>query len=125
MFYTTLWIDHSEAKIFNFVKEQAPDIFHLSNQHHTTHHNPGHIENEKKEQLKKFYHDVQDKIKNTEGVLIVGPSFAKNEFQTYLQTHHPKGLGKSILGLQLMDKASDGEITKLSEKFFHKYQLFQ
>ncbi len=124
MFYTTLWIDHSEAKIFNFAKKEDPDIFHLPNVHHTSHHNPSHIENEKKEQLKKFYHDIQDKIKNSEGVLIVGPSFAKNEFQAYLQTHHPKGLGKSILGLQPMDKATDHEITELSKQFFLKYELF-
>jgi stalled ribosome rescue protein Dom34 len=124
MSYMALWIDHDDARIFNF-KEQEPEVSHLPNRHHVNHHNTRHQENEKQEQLKMFFHEVHDKILSAKGILILGPGFAKNEFKAYLEAHHPKGLGKSILELQPMDKATDNEIKEKARKFFHQYNLFQ
>ncbi len=123
MSYMVLWLDHSHAKIFNF-KSEEPEVSDCPNRHHTNHHNTRHQENEKAEQLKKFYHDVHDQILAAKELLIVGPGFAKNEFKTYLETHHAKGLSRSIIGLETMDKATDGEIKNIAKKFFHKYNLF-
>lgn len=123
MSYMVLWMDHDHAKIFNF-KSESPEISHLSNKHHVNHHNTGHVEHEKLEQQKKFYHELSEKIAPAERLLLVGPGLAKNEFKNYLLSHHAQGVAKSIVGTEAMDKISDGEIQALAKKFFHKYNLF-
>ena len=123
MSYMALWIDHDHAKIFTF-KNEDPEVLHLENRHHTNHHNSSRQENEKQEQLKKYFAEVHDKILSAKGVLILGPGLAKNEFKSYLETHHPKGLAKSILGVETMDKATDNEVKAAAKKFFHKFNLF-
>ena len=114
-----LWIDHEHAKIFNF-KSEEPEISHFANRHHST----AHQAKEKSEHLSQFYHEVHDKVLNAKGLLIVGPGVAKREFKTYLEDHHSNGLNKAVLGLESMDKATDGEIKNLAKKFFHKFNLF-
>lgn len=122
MSYYVLWIDHDHAKIFNFSPE-GEKVSHLQNSHHQNHHT-GHWEREQLEQQKKFYADIGDQLPATGKYLLLGPSMAKLEFKRYLEEHDKKNIAEGIVGIETLDKLTDGQVRDFAKKYFHKYNLF-
>lgn len=122
MAHYLLWMDHEHGKVFKYTPGKE-DVSHIKNKHHQSHHTGNH-EGEKKENQKKFWLDLEKAIADASHVLLVGPGLAKTEFKKYLETHHAKGLAQKIIGVETMDKASDGEIQNMARKYFHEFNLF-
>jgi stalled ribosome rescue protein Dom34 len=122
MAHYLIWIDHEHAKIFRFTAD-SKDEHEIKNHHHHTGHS-SHIDEAKKNDLQKFYHQVADQAKDATELLIVGPGMAHKEFKNHLEQHHHKDLAKKIIGVEVMDKGTDGEILNLAKKYYHKYHLF-
>lgn len=109
---TSIWIDHHKAYIFNY---QADGIHENEIKAH---------DSKNSEHLKKFYHEVAQKIENAENVLIMGPGMAKDEFKHHCEDHHPK-LKKAIKKVQSMkDHPSKDEMLAASNKFFKEFHSF-
>jgi stalled ribosome rescue protein Dom34 len=122
MSYYVLWIDHDHAKIFNF----SPDgekVTHMNNTHHMNHHT-NHQDQEKLEQQKKFYKEIEENLHGSSGLLVVGPDMAKKDFKRYLEEHHDQPMAKSIVGMETLDKLSDNQIRDFAKTYFHRYNLF-
>lgn len=122
MSYYVLWIDHNHATVFNF-SPKGESISHLENTHHQNHHT-NHWEQEKVEQQKKFYADIGNQLSEDGKFLLLGPSQAKLEFKKYLEDHDKRNLAQAIVGVETLDKLSDGQVRDFAKKYFHKYNLF-
>jgi stalled ribosome rescue protein Dom34 len=66
-------------------------------------------------QLGKYYDDVIARIRDAQAILIFGPGEAKGELKTHLER---AGLGERIVGVETVDKMTDGQIAaKARERF--------
>lgn len=122
MSHYLIWIDHEHSKIFRFTSK-GKDEHTIKNHHHSTNHQ-SHVDQAKKNDNQKFYHQIADQVKDATELLIVGPGMARTEFKTHLEDHHHDLLAKKIIGVEPMDKATDGEILNMAKKYYHKYNLF-
>ncbi len=113
MSHTTIWIDHQHCFIFEFTAKDIQEK-KMINSGNTDH-----------EHLKKFYHDVANKLGSPDQLLIVGPGTAKDEFKHHCESHHHEGLAKKIAGTEVVKShPSKAEILEVSKKFFNHYFLW-
>lgn len=122
MAHYLLWIDHEHAKVFRYTPA-GTEKQEMKNHHHHAHHT-NHTDHEKKNNFQKFYHEVAEKLNDATELLIVGPGMAKNEFKSHLESHYHEKIYKKVIGIEAMDKGTDGEIQNLAKKYYHKYNLF-
>ncbi len=109
---STVWIDHHKAHILDF---SANGINHRNLAIPEAHGKPSH------EQLRKFYHEVAQSLKDIDCMLVAGPGLAKDEFKNHCEEHHPK-LAKAIVDVKPMkDHPSHEEILKFSHDYFSRY----
>ncbi len=66
-------------------------------------------------ELNIYYDRVIACIRDAESILIFGPGEAKNELKKRLEGHH---LGKRIVGIETVDKMTDGQIAAKIRQHF-------
>jgi stalled ribosome rescue protein Dom34 len=117
-FHAVIWIDHHEARIFQFnaVVEEHETLrpngvpMHVHHQLNTV--GSGH------ETLdQSFLHQICTAVENVGEVLIIGPGTAKTELFKHITRHDPK-LKKKILGVETVDHPTEGQIVAYARKFF-------
>ncbi|HEY2404168.1 MAG TPA: hypothetical protein VGI23_27690 [Steroidobacteraceae bacterium] len=117
-YHALVWIDHHEAKIFQFdTTEVDSNVIHSSHPHQHLHHKAnardiGHAPIDKA-----FLERVGDALKQAGAVLITGPGGAKTELAGYIRDEQPD-LAKRIAGVHTVDHPTDGELVKLAHTFF-------
>jgi stalled ribosome rescue protein Dom34 len=125
MYATVVFINQDEARIFK-LKPGGVETEHLR-AHGKSHpqESQGRNHHKKDSDAEHFYHEVaqtlcQDKSNRW---LVVGPGLAKKHFQHHVESHH-KSFSKHIVGVETMDKSTDGEILKFAHAFFKKWDQF-
>ncbi len=121
MSHCIVWIEHDHAKIFSY-SQKSPTKKEIKNDH-TKNRHTGHFEQEKKNNLKKYYHEVAKSLNDADEILLIGPGLAKTEFKNHLDYDH-EHLAKKVVGIETLDKSTDGEIQNIAKRFFQKYDLF-
>lgn len=118
-----VWIDSQEAKIFNFTPEKV-ETTHMK-MHGSTHHGQGHNHSQVSPEVEKFYHEVCHQMEKDKAskFLLVGPGMAHTHLKVHMEKHHP-ALVKNILGVEAMEKLSDGQIIDHAKDFFKKHDLY-
>jgi stalled ribosome rescue protein Dom34 len=117
-FHTVVWIDHHEAKLFNFDASQYDgEIVKSSNPHQHLHHKANSGDSGHAPPDHEFYKHVGKAIGDAGAVLIAGPSSAKQEFVSYMTKQDP-GLAKRIAGVETLDHPPDGTIVEFARTFF-------
>jgi stalled ribosome rescue protein Dom34 len=117
-YHVVVWIDHREAKIFQFnatdvdhttVRSSHPDqhIHHKANSGDSGH---APVDNE-------FFKRVAQAISQAAAILVTGPANAKTELVAYIRKHQPH-LGERISGVETLDHPSDGALVALARSFF-------
>jgi stalled ribosome rescue protein Dom34 len=117
-YHVVVWIDHREAKVFQF---NATDVDHttvrsshpeLHIHHKANSGDSGHalVDNE-------FFKRVAQAISHAGAILVTGPANAKNELVTYIKKHQPH-LAERISGVETLDHPSDGALVALARSFF-------
>jgi hypothetical protein len=117
-FHTVVWIDHREAKIFNFnadqydgqtVRSTHPDqhLHHKANAGGSGHAPPDH----------EFYKHVAKCVADAGAVLVVGPAGAKLELAKWIKEHDARLAGR-LSGVETLDHPSDGSIVAFARHFF-------
>lgn len=122
MAHYALWLDHDHAKIFKFSPSNVAltELKKSGAQHHTNH-----TENEKHQHTEKFLHEVAEKVKDAEVLLVMGPGIAKNHFKTHLEKHHHQKTAEKIIGIENTDShISDKQIEQKAREYFTKYNVF-
>jgi hypothetical protein len=117
-FHALVWIDHSEAKVFQF---NATDVdsttVRSEHPHQHIHHKANSGDSGHAPVDKVFYKHVTEAIAHAGAILITGPANAKTELVTYIKRELPQ-LAAKISGVETLDHPSDGALVALARKFF-------
>jgi stalled ribosome rescue protein Dom34 len=117
-FHAIVWIDHREAKIFEF---GADDVERVVVQSHATGRHLQHRANVTgsghRGVDKEFFQRVVTALTHQGAILITGPAQAKLELTNYITEHNPE-LAQRISGVEALDHPSDGALVALARKFF-------
>jgi stalled ribosome rescue protein Dom34 len=117
-FHAIVWIDHREAKIFEFGVDAVERVLVQSNatgrhlQHRANVTGSGHRGVDKE-----FFQRVVAALTHQGAILITGPAQAKLELNNYIAEHHPE-LAQRISGVEALDHPSDSALVALARKFF-------
>jgi stalled ribosome rescue protein Dom34 len=117
-YHALVWIDHREAKVFQFNATDADSTTVRSDHpHQHIHHkanagDSGHVPVDKE-----FLKHVTEAIAHAGAILITGPANAKTELVTYIRKEQPT-LAEKISGVETLDHPSDGALLALARKFF-------
>jgi stalled ribosome rescue protein Dom34 len=112
--HTVIWIDHSQARIFDFDAEGVQEIDVEAPQRHVR---SRAAVSGRKEDSSGFFHDVAEKLHADHELLITGPSDAKLGLIKHIHAHHP-GLVANIVGVETVDHPTDGQIVAYAKKYF-------
>lgn len=126
MISAAVYITSDEARVFKFNASGVET--HQMHRHGPKHHTESLGKNHSKEQgdAEHFFHEVAEFLIKDEAErwLIIGPGLAKTHFKSHVERHHSQQ-AKRIVGVEAMDKATDGEITHFAHGFFKKMGLFE
>jgi len=120
--HTLVWIDHNEARIFDFDREltpaghrtvkspQAPvHLHHKANERRSGHLPVDHS----------YLEQVAVAVSGAALLLITGPANAKHELVAHIADCHP-GMAQRIVGIETLDHPHDGELQNFARKFFRR-----
>ena len=116
--HAIVWIDHQQAKIFQFDADDVKTAtVRSSHPHEHIHHkansgDSGHVAVDKA-----FLKRVGDAVSHAASILITGPAGTKKELATYLGNDQPHVAAK-VVGVEPLDHPSDGELLAFARKFF-------
>ena len=90
-FHTVIWIDHHEAKIFNFnLAESELVTLNPENPSLHVHHKANTIGSGHETLSHTFLHEIATAVASAGEVLIVGPGNAKTELVKHITQYNPK-----------------------------------
>lgn len=117
-YHALVWIDHHEAKIFQF---NATDVdratVRSAHPHQHIHHKANTRDSGHAAVEEGYLERVAQALMQARAVLITGPASAKKELAAHIKRVHPD-LGKRISAVETLDHPSDGELLVLARKFF-------
>ncbi len=117
-FHAVVWIDHHEAKVYQFDATSADAAtVHSTKPHQHIHHKANTVGSGHAGVDKKYLEQVAISIAHCGAILITGPANAKHELETYLKHAHPV-LAKRVMGVQTVDHPTEGELIALGRRFF-------
>ena len=119
-YHAIVWIDHREAKIFQFDATDADvdaTTIHSSRPHEHIHHkanagDSGHVPVDTA-----YLQQVARALQHAGVILVTGPAGTKKELVTYIEREYP-ALVSRIAAVQALDHPTDGELVKLAREFF-------
>ena len=115
-YHAIVWIDHQEARIFEFGATDVERI--VVHAHGATHHLHSKAQGGERARIdNEFLGRVTAALEGVGAVLIAGPAGAKFELRDYVTTHAP-ALAKRISAVQALDHPSDAALVALARTFF-------
>ena len=116
--HAVVWIDHQEAHIQSFTREDSEaSVVKAVGHPRKVHHRKGSVDGGREPVDAKFFALVGEALGEMKELLIVGPAQAKDEFLKYLQQHQP-GLAKKVIGVEKADHPTDGQLLEHARRFF-------
>jgi stalled ribosome rescue protein Dom34 len=117
-YHFVVWIDHREAHVIQFNRDDAEgSVLHPKSRHTHLHHKDGAVGAGKAPEDHAYFQAVADAIKDAGEILIVGPSSAKLELLRHLQQHAPATAAR-VVSVETVDHPSDGELLKFARRHF-------
>jgi len=118
--HALVWIDHHEAKIFQFDAGEVDSArVKSSDPHQHLHHKANSGDSGHAAVDTTFLEQVSHALRHAGSVLITGPASAKTELAAHIEKKAPE-LAKRIAGIQTLDHPTDGELLRLARAFFAK-----
>ncbi|HEY6484501.1 MAG TPA: hypothetical protein VIY54_13335 [Steroidobacteraceae bacterium] len=117
-YHLLVWLDHHEARIFDFNATEAErTTIHSSHPHDHLHHkanagDSGHVAVDKA-----FLERITHALAQAGAILIVGPGMAKKELVAHITRAHPD-LASRISGVETIDHPTDGALIAFGRSFF-------
>jgi stalled ribosome rescue protein Dom34 len=117
-YHALVWIDHREAKVFQFNATEADSTTVRSDHpHQHIHHKANSGDSGHAPIDKEFFKHVAAAISSAGAILITGPANAKTELVAYIKKEQPQ-LAEKVSGVETLDHPSDGALLALARKFF-------
>jgi stalled ribosome rescue protein Dom34 len=110
--HAAIWIDHKEAKIF-FIDGAIAETLHAHR----------HVEHPKRDEKndameESYFHAVLHEVRESEEILVLGPSTAKLQLVKHAHKHD-HAIADKIVGVETVDHPSDGQVLKYAKHYFH------
>jgi stalled ribosome rescue protein Dom34 len=122
-FHAVVSIDHAEAVIFEFAKDDVSEQhFKATDRQGNIHHKAGSVGSGHTHDSKTYLAAIVAALKPSHEILIVGHGTAKDELASFIRDQVPL-LAPRILGVEAMDKPSKGQILAFARKFFESKDL--
>lgn len=116
--HACVWLDHTEARIFQFSGESAVEqVVAATPDKHIHHGNKQGGRRSTTEEDHAFYHAIAQALAAAKEVLVVGPSTAKLEFVRHVHKHD-HALEPRIVGVETVDHPTDGQLIAYATKYF-------
>ena len=116
--HAVAWLDHREAKVFFFDREQVESVrLATTLTHHQTHNKAGTIDGKRAQENHSFYNGIVSTLQPAEEWLLLGPGSAKDELVKHIRSHHPQLLGR-IVSVEAADHPTEPQILAHARKFF-------
>jgi stalled ribosome rescue protein Dom34 len=117
-YHAIVWIDHHEAKIFQFDSTEVDaTTIHSTHPHEHIHHKANARDSGHAPVDTAYLQQVARALQHAGVVLVTGPASAKKELVTYMEREYP-ALASRIAAVQALDHPTDGELVKLAREFF-------
>jgi hypothetical protein len=117
-FHAVVWIDHREARIFHFNREQAEErVLRADRPDVQVHHKAGAIGSGKAEDDRSFLDAVAQALADAGEVLIVGPSGAKLDLVRCIERRH-RELRDKLVGVESLDHPTDAQLVAYARSYF-------
>lgn len=117
-FHSVVWIDHADAKLFSFNREEVEATkIHAPAMSGHIHHKAGSLGSGKAVAGNEFLSQVEAELRKSNEFLIVGPGTAKLELVRHIH-RHAADLDKKLVGVETVDHPTDGQIVAYARKYF-------
>jgi len=116
-FHAVVWIDHSEAHVLHFTREDVEKKLVHGKPHQHLHHKRGSETSGHAAEDQAYFHKVAESLAGAHEILVVGPANAKTELVKHLKSHD-KALGDKVVAVETVDHPSDGQLLAYARKHF-------
>lgn len=117
-FHAVVCIDHAEAVILDFSKDEFNECrIPATDRHGHIHHKAGSPGSGHEQDSKAYFEAVAAQAGLSQEILIIGHGDAKTQFAHFVRDHVPV-LAPRIKGVETVDHPSNGEILALARSFF-------
>ena len=117
-YHAVIWIDHHEARIFEFTADEAEkEIVRPEHPVKHLHAKPGTLASWRAPEDKTYYADVAKALEGVGEILVTGPANAKLVLVKYLQKQKPD-LAEKVIGIETVDHPTDGQLVAFARNYF-------
>jgi hypothetical protein len=117
-YHAVIWIDHLEARIFRFGREDVDRlVLHPHDPTRHIHHRANTIGSGNAAEDQDFLHQVVEAVADAGTVLITGPANEKTELVKHIHHHAPR-LIDIIAGIETVDHPTDGALVAHARRYF-------
>lgn len=117
-YHATVWMDHREARVFQFSAEDVEKtVIHPDKPHQHLHHKAGSVGSGHAGADKEYLDHIMQALDGAQEILVVGPGKAKLEFIKHCQKASHK-LSERIVGVETVDHPSDGQVVAYARQYF-------
>jgi stalled ribosome rescue protein Dom34 len=115
---SVVWLDHQEAHIFGVDAEALQSETVAAPQHRLHRHpkGPG-AEHQHPHDSTQFFREIATVLRDTDAVLLVGPSTAKLQFLRFL-AEHERPLEAKVVGIETVDHPTDRQLVAHARHHF-------
>lgn len=118
-FHAVVWIDHREARLFEFNADDVQSLVIHAHGGRQVHHKAGAIGGGKSPEDTAFFKAVGAALHPVGEVLVVGPGAAKTQLVKWLAAHDHAAAEK-IVAVESADHPTDGQIVAHARKYFER-----
>ena len=116
-FHAVVWIDHAEAHVLHFSREDVEKQLVHGKPHRHLHHKKNAQASGREPEDQGYYHKAAEALAGAEEILVVGPANAKTEFVKHLEAHDPM-IARKVVAVETVDHPSDGQLLAYARKHF-------
>jgi stalled ribosome rescue protein Dom34 len=116
-YHAAIWIDHREARVFNFNPTDVETlVLRPDDPTRHIHHKANSIGSGHAATSPDYLREVAESVADAGAILITGPANAKTELVEYIHLHDPR-LEKAIAGVEAVDHPSDAQLVAYARKY--------
>ncbi len=117
-YHAVIWIDHLEARIFQFGRDEVDRlVLHPHDPTRHVHHKANTLGSGHAAEDQDFFHQVVELVTGAGAVLITGPANTKTELLKHIHHHDPR-LIDIIADVETVDHPSDGALVAYAKRYF-------
>jgi hypothetical protein len=116
--HAVIWIDHREARIFQFNADEAEGVVVRPDKpHRHIHHKANSIGSGHAPDDQAFLHAVADAVSGVGAILVTGPGTEKARLVKHFERHDPD-VARAVVGVETVDHPTDPQLVAHARHYF-------